>query len=432
MASTSKGRRRRGGGSSTEASATGGTRLVKQGYLEMSADPARVCFVFGAGASVDFGAPVMPDFWGCAERLANDHVEVRTELDMVRDWRHRKLRQGALQQAQRGACDRRDAPDAENVEDLLSLAYADATFRDSAAQAVADALVELASLVYDLAPAGECIASHQRWQSGAPPLKGYEVLLSRLRDVEIDDEPLWTSGCSFITTDYDVALDGVVARASHDYLVRLGDLDDLVPDHKAVLRGEAWPLYWLGRADDDERETLSPRLLKLHGSVNWGVCTDPECDAPIRQFPFVSYVRAEAMIVPLANSLHGTRCSYHPPRADGRDRVHRCYLIPPSWKSGAFRYGLRRVWSKASEDLATAQRVVIIGHSLPPSDTYLQYFLRLSLAGRPDCEVLVVNPAGRDIERYHTFLRQFLPGQVTCDQRPFADSIDAILQFIDS
>jgi hypothetical protein len=78
----------------------------------------------------------------------------------------------------------------------------------------------------------------------------------------------------------------------------------------------------------------------------------------------------------------------------------------------------------------SARKVVIIGHSLPPSDAYLRYFLRSALTKNEGCTVLVVDP-GEGLKSYKEFLDGFLSDRVTYEHTNFGDAIGKISTFLD-
>src|SRR5206468_2264128 len=54
---------------------------------------------------------------------------------------------------------------------------------------------------------------------------------------------------------------------------------------------------------------------------------------------------------------------------------------------------LPAVWRKAVEAVKVASQIVVIGYSLPPTDTFFQYLLTLGLGDNPNLHrVVIVNP----------------------------------------
>jgi hypothetical protein len=111
--------------------------------------------------------------------------------------------------------------------------------------------------------------------------------------------------------------------------------------------------------DSARRRRLSSKgwdvsLLKLHGSVAWGVCRG--CRRAERGDSVVSVF--ETPYVPLRR----LPCPYC------NDRMLEMGIIPPIMgKAGELRY-MTSLWGEARECLRSASRVEIIGYSLPSSD----------------------------------------------------------------
>ena len=118
------------------------------------------------------------------------------------------------------------------------------------------------------------------------------------------------------------------------------------------------------------------RLLKLHGSANWAVC--PVC----------------------RNRIYGLRCSeaslvgtsHVPACRDCGGQATTRLIVPPTWNKEEYRMLLNSVWKSAANEIAAAQRLVIVGYSMPETDKFFQYLLALSLQdNRLLDQVVVVN-----------------------------------------
>lgn len=114
------------------------------------------------------------------------------------------------------------------------------------------------------------------------------------------------------------------------------------------------------------------RILKLHGSVNWGRrVDDPMRSTEIALFPDYAALRLASM-APV--------------------------IVPPTWQKGALPQ-LFTVWNDAVKALRTATRVVIIGYSIPATDTHFKYLLAAGLQDNISLrKVYFVNPALKDDE----------------------------------
>lgn len=115
------------------------------------------------------------------------------------------------------------------------------------------------------------------------------------------------------------------------------------------------PDYGFVAADLRQRGT-GPLLCKLHGSLNWALC--PACDR-------VAVVRPGAG--PCA------RC--------GAESL-RSLIISPTWRQGGLPTQLRQVWDLALEAIQQAERLTLVGYSLPPADVPIYQLIRRGLLTR--------------------------------------------------
>ena len=106
-------------------------------------------------------------------------------------------------------------------------------------------------------------------------------------------------------------------------------------------------------------------VLKLHGSANWGICTN--CRKSIVVLPEEKVTDSPEEF----RALHCSKCakqSFHP------------LLIPPSWDKSEYREIMKPVWDKAIAELSSATRICIIGYSMPEVDASFKYLLALALS----------------------------------------------------
>ena len=136
-------------------------------------------------------------------------------------------------------------------------------------------------------------------------------------------------------------------------------------------------------------------LLKLHGSVNWGLA---DFSPPQAEDADVFYVDPE-----LGKS--GSNITQHGVFLPMSTRLFpgvgfRPLIVPPVTDKSRH-YGksmLRRLWHFAREVLSASDRVVILGYSFPPTDYEARFLLREAFGSHTgrlrEREVVVVNPDG--------------------------------------
>lgn len=154
-----------------------------------------------------------------------------------------------------------------------------------------------------------------------------------------------------ITFNYDLVLDQALMRAGIPISYHL-------PDHQALI-GTGSPI-----------SNLSPRkidpfsLLKLHGSTNWGICSNCKQDISVSFHKMTS----------AAGTLRSMQCR------KCQQRAIQPMLVPPSWDKTEYQNLMQPIWNQAVTQLKNATRICIIGYSLPESDAYFKYLLTLGLA----------------------------------------------------
>lgn len=93
----------------------------------------------------------------------------------------------------------------------------------------------------------------------------------------------------------------------------------------------------------------APRLLKLHGSVNWALPGEV-----------------------------GQKLTFYRAYDDVRQNHLTPLLVPPTWRK-YFAGQLSDVWDAAVRALRTATRIIIIGYSMPATDIHFKYLLAAGL-----------------------------------------------------
>ena len=183
---------------------------------------------------------------------------------------------------------------------------------------------------------------------------------------------------------------GGIGRAvtSHDIV------DRLPPLPPAVL-SEELPIEWtLGdqmmerppspRRDADQ-VARSLRLLKLHGSLSWYWSPDDETGVTLQRW-----------------RVPGTFGDPSPDDEEARLRAlpgRVPFIVPPTATKSSYLTNLvvREIWGRARTALAEAERLIVIGYSVPPEDQVVSGMLAEALCGR-DVEVIVVDRCVADVE----------------------------------
>jgi NAD-dependent SIR2 family protein deacetylase len=127
-----------------------------------------------------------------------------------------------------------------------------------------------------------------------------------------------------------------------------------------------------------------PYLLKLHGSLNWVICT---------------VCRTIWLRDRYSTDLHGRSCFR--PNCNGRLRL---LIVPPVWNKEPAAKDIDLLWKRARMFLGTAEEIEIIGFSFPSADRLAIDMVRDSLKANMDARVSVHNGPNFDYGRLSRIL----------------------------
>lgn len=138
-------------------------------------------------------------------------------------------------------------------------------------------------------------------------------------------------------------------------------------------------------------EQGSGLYLKLHGSLNWFLCTNPKCN-------FASELQVDTDTQHCLLRAAGFRgvpsdiwaidvgCSFC-------GSATAPLIVPPLVRKPiADDATIRSIWGLARNKLQFAERIVLIGFSAAPTDFFVTWLLHSSVLDKPGTDVIVVNP----------------------------------------
>ena len=154
---------------------------------------------------------------------------------------------------------------------------------------------------------------------------------------------------------------------------------------------------------DDDSPDGTP-LLKLHGSLNWGLCRECRDIVPWRLHKYLSnrgwlsvdLIKSARLTLTSAfgKLLHHDRPVYPSP-----------VIVPPTWGKTTQHLSLSRVWNRAARELQSGENIFVIGYSLPPSDSFFKYLYALATVGHTRIRRFwVFNPDGAVESRFRELL----------------------------
>jgi pimeloyl-ACP methyl ester carboxylesterase len=122
-------------------------------------------------------------------------------------------------------------------------------------------------------------------------------------------------------------------------------------------------------------------LLKLHGSVNWLECSSCKHSVQVATPSPGSWLgpgevddsdsEAFQMYLDMIPTMDCTGC--------GVRGTLDPLIVPPTWSKRIERDNFARVWRRAVQVLGDAHQIVVVGYSMPSTDTFFQYLMGMAL-----------------------------------------------------
>jgi hypothetical protein len=319
----------------------------------------RNVYIVGAGFSRDAGAPLIQDFLDRAREFLDDPQSSLNGSDRQHFQKVFEFKRRVAQAAEKVDID------LDNIEQLFGLLEMSERLGIGSAEDVRPSMRVLIARTLELATATKQrlpevmvrfpesryeglqklgLFGHQYGhdkgavKASASIYHYFAALLTGLFD---DPRRRTNRYDSVITLNYDLVLESSLAATGYQ------------------------PDYYIGVTPAEGQRTYCVPVLKLHGSINWGVCE--RCNR----------VTARTEFAKQASSRGGLSCPHC-----GKDSAH-LLIIPPSWDKSEHKDVTKSVWSKAAKELTSATRICVIGYSMPETDVFYKYLLTLALAENP-------------------------------------------------
>jgi len=318
---------------------------------------ANVVFILGAGASRDGGAPLMGDFLDVAHKLldanqlAHKAEYFQTVFSAI----------GALQAAHSKA--QLDLINIESVFNAFVMAKALGKFpgqENFSGEKLEAAIKQLIATTLE-----HTQKFRARGMRILPP-DSYEAFANLL--VHILRKAVPPRTVAVLTFNYDLGADLAMRHAG------LG------------------PAYALDGADP----ARGVPLLKLHGSLNWATCTQCHKVVPWHLEDFLGGIHTIHDSDELKFDVwsgHFTRFRH----CNNAVEHELPFIVPPTWNKGDHHQTIAPVWQRAAKELTDAERIFVIGYSLPDTDGFFRTLYALGAVGpKPlkSFEVFNPEPAG--------------------------------------
>lgn len=218
---------------------------------------------------------------------------------------------------------------------------------------------------------------------------------------------------TFISFNYDCCLDLTLAKNNLSFRYCLMD------DHKN-------DGFYSHRS---EVETL--KILKLHGSLNWTICSDSNEPKELKIIPLTEFSEFEMKTgTNCITSKYSVSKAIKTKKKQGKMIAGKYqilednpFIVPPTWNKLNRQLELINVWKEAAKAFSSAQNIIVIGYSLPETDVFFKYLYALgSLSSTRIRNFLVFNPDQSVEAKFKQLLGQGVVNQFKFYQNTFSES----------
>jgi len=355
----------------------------------MSQIAGKTVYVLGAGASYHTGAPLLKDFLVTGRLLLDSGVQLRFKESFERIFELIDSLRASSYYVEF---------DLDNLEHVFSLIEMGKQLNwEGSEQRFSDLRFVILETLDKMCKlrwlnSGDFLPDEDYGNFSGLILSLNQARMSHLRQGKETFDP-----DSIITFNYDVMFDFALLTKS------------AVPDY--CLSSDAERSKFFIEVDGFEKRKL--KVHKLHGSTNWGIC------AEIQRKETKNELHRNIQTIPLNFSgtvrpqfTHGQKYEFNIvteimqkitcPYCQTKSSLEP-FIIPPTWSKRIENPQLAMVWASAVEEIKKAFQIIVIGYSMPQTDTFFQYLLTLGLVSNSELNrIVVVNVDRKDNfkERY--------------------------------
>lgn len=304
---------------------------------------AKTVFILGAGASKEAGAPLMAEF-----------LDTARDISVSKDHRIDSESHAAFERVFKAIQELRISHYKSyiNLDDIEAVfgAFEMARLINRMGSYSPDEIKELISSIKKLiVKTLEVTMKYGVSKGHIGPIHPYSFFTKLLEKLG-NESGKYTS--SVLTFNYDIALDHALyeQRITVDY----------------------------GLSSDDDKGDF--KLLKLHGSLNWGKCATCGSIVPYHMKQFFKKFGVRWFSDATSASLDvGSKLINH--EHCGTPLHTDPILVPPTWNKTEYHGQLGEVWAQAGKELSEAENIIVIGYSHPISDQFFKYLYALGSIG---------------------------------------------------
>jgi NAD-dependent SIR2 family protein deacetylase len=294
---------------------------------------AKNIFIFGAGASAHAGVPLMKNFFDIAVEIFLGYKpddESKNEFRLIIDNYFNSFR--------KIYANFNFEPEIKNIETIFSLIdMLKLSSEDSLNNELSQSIIKFITRTIERKTVFSMV-SPNKFNKPKEYCYFSEKILQHHQKIDI----------CIITFNYDIALDTVIRTTFGSDSINYGLERE---PNKSIIK-----------------------LFKLHGSINFGICSDPDClaitpiSSPITNDIAFAY---DSFIVPISDLISKNVCRKCKARLQSYPLI-----IPPTWNKSENK-NISAVWNNTLKELSNAENIFIIGYSLPKTDLFFHYLLAL-------------------------------------------------------
>lgn len=134
--------------------------------------------------------------------------------------------------------------------------------------------------------------------------------------------------------------------------------------------------------EGDEAPKGATTFLKLHGSLNWFHCEgDVHHPHHAVAWPIRDALRSARQLKSHREGFSHFRLnpSQFTPPCGGT--IGPAVIVPPTWSKGEYHRQIANVWARAARELNEAENIIVVGYSLPASDSFFPLLYGLGTVG---------------------------------------------------
>ena len=171
------------------------------------------------------------------------------------------------------------------------------------------------------------------------------------------------------------------------------------------------------------------KLLKLHGSLNWGYCEG--CGKIVawdldRFLGRRLLLDAETTSAPLRVASRMGEFKHC-----GSTHVQGPFIVPPTWNKMQHHGMLGMVWRTAASELANAEDIFVCGYSLPDTDQFFRYLYALGSVGETRVKRFwVFDPEEKVADRFRELLGPTVQNRFEFHKKKFSEAVNSLTDLL--